>query len=80
MALQKQILTSYQVPAEYWKIMDCPTKFVIKGYYNRQAREAEANTLGEFEYEIPLEILDSFKRELYQYLKTLPEWEEAQDI
>lgn len=79
MALLKQIETSYQVPAEYWKIMDCPTSFVIRGYYNQEAREAEANTLGEFEYEIPEEILSQFKTALYNHLKTLPEWEGARD-
>lgn len=80
MALRKQIETSYNVPAEYWKIMDLPTTFIIKGYYNQEARRAGANTLGESEYEIPEEILNNFKTELYNYLKTLPEWDGAESI
>lgn len=80
MALQKTIQTSYQVPAEYWKIVDLPATFKIVGYVNREARLAGANALGEFEYLISEDTLNQIKTLLYNEVKTKEEFLEATNI
>jgi hypothetical protein len=93
MAIKLQKPTRYgdTVTAEYWRVgianIHPRTKYcgvVLDGYVNKAARDANKDSVQCFELSVPWEAFANGNnpniKDIYLYLKSLPDWGAGEDI
>ena len=79
MALSKSIETEGGVNATYWRIANRYNSVSVAGYLNQRTRREDGESLDMANIHLPVEIRDEIKTIIYNYLKTTPEFEGAED-
>lgn len=88
MALKKSVNTDYGVEATYWNIGSYQEDFKNKtaditmhGYATEKARKEEKQPMAAWQYRFTGEsyVPDRNRDEIYKTLKTLKQWDKAQD-
>lgn len=91
MALSKNVTLDSGAVASYWKVFSDKVSwhlgradFVLAGFLDENARNANKQPLDYMSYSIEdisdvLDIDTATVSQLYTYLKTLPEWDDAED-
>lgn len=89
MALNISRPTSFGVDATYWRIISAQIDFgknrmaiFMAGYTSEEARDAGAAPLVQEQVDFIAEsfIPDATRSVVYDALKTLPDWKEAEDV